>query len=134
MMPEKLWSRHSLANGLTLSLWDLSRAAAGDRWYVALEARITVPLNEANLPPELRPRAGEVAAALGPEVVFTQKDERNFIAAPEVPAVLKEMATRVLELAGHYFGKADFAASLIRRRYARHLEEQGWRRPAGGSR
>jgi hypothetical protein len=134
MTPEKLLSRHSLANGLTLTLWDLSRPVAGDRWYVALEARITVPLQEANLPPELVPRAAEVAAALGPEVGFSQKDERNFIASPEVPEILKEMATRVLELADHYFGQADFAPGLIRRRYARHLEEQRRRRLAGGGR
>jgi hypothetical protein len=134
MTPEKLLSRHSLANGLALTLWDLSRPVAGDRWYVALEARITVPLKAAHLPPELVPRAAEVAAALGPEVVFSQKDERNFIAAPEVPEILNEMASRVLELAGRYFGQADFAPGLIRRRYARHLEEQRQRRLAGGGR
>jgi hypothetical protein len=132
MTPEKLPSRHSLASGLTLTLWDLSRPVAGDRWYVALEARINVPVQAANLPPELVPRAAELAAALGPEVAFSQKDERNFIAAPEVPAVLKEMATRVLKLAGPYFGRADFAPGLIRRLYALHLEEQRRRRLAGG--
>jgi hypothetical protein len=134
MTPEKLLSRHSLANGLTLTLWDLSRPVAGDRWYVALEARITIALKEAHLPAELVPRAGEVAGALGPEVVFSQKDERNFIAAPEVSQVLQEMETRVLDLAAHYLGQADFAPRLIRRRYARNLEEQRGHRPHDGRR
>lgn len=132
MNPEKLLARHSLNNGLTLELWDHSRPVAGDRWYLALEARITIPVNEANLPPELAPRAGEVAAALGPDLVFSQKDERNFIAAAEVPVVLKEMEARALDLAAHYFGHRDFARRLIRRRYAQHLEKRRGPGPGGG--
>jgi len=121
MNPEKLLSKHSLDNGLTLNLWDCSRPVAGDRWYVALEARIAIPVNQDTLPPELRREAAAVAAALGPQLIFSQRDERNFIAAQEVPDLLKEMATRALDLAGHYFGHPDFPKKLVRQKYAQHL-------------
>jgi hypothetical protein len=110
MHPEKLPSRHSLDNGLTLELWDHSRPVAGDRWQLSLEARITIAVEEANLPPELAPQAAAAAA----------------------PVLLKEMATRALDLAARYFGHADFARRLIRLRYARHLERLRWCGFAGG--
>lgn len=124
MTPEKLLSRHSLDNGLTLNLWDCSRPVAGDRWYVALEARIAIPVNQDTLPPELSREAAAVAAALGPELIFSQRDERNFIAAQEAPGLLKEMAARALDLAARYFGHLDFARKLIRQKYAQHLERR----------
>jgi hypothetical protein len=125
MNQEKLRLRHPLSNGLTLDLWDQSRPVAGDRWYAALEVRIKVAVTGANLPPELAAKAKEALAALGPEVVFSQKDERNFIAHRELPEVLKEMEARALKLAAGYFGHPDFARRLIRLRYARHLESRG---------
>ena len=124
MNPEKLLSRHSLGNGLTLEFWDHSRPVAGDRWYVALECRITIPVKVGNLPPDLRSQAGEVRAALGPEFVFSQKDERNFIAAQEVPEILQEMEARALDLAANYFAHPDFARRLLRKKYADHLEKR----------
>jgi len=124
MNPEKLLSRHSLDNGLTLNLWDYSRPVAGDRWYVALEARIAIPVNQDTMPPELSRETAAVAAALGPELNFSQRDERNFIAAQEVPGLLKEMAARPLDLAARYFGRPDFPRKLIRQKYAQHLESR----------
>jgi hypothetical protein len=124
MNPEKLLSRHSLDNGITLNLWDCSRPVAGDRWYVALEVRIAIPVNQDTLPPELRREEAAVAAALGPQLIFSQRDERTFIAAQEVPDLLKEMAARALDLAPRYFGHPDFARKLIRQKYAQHLEKR----------
>jgi hypothetical protein len=124
MNPEKLLSQHSLANGLTLNLWDCSQPLVGDRWYVALEVRIAIPVQQDTLPPELHAEAAAVAAALGPELVFSQRDERNFIAAREIPDLLKEMAARALDLAPRYFGHPDFARKLIRQKYAQHREKR----------
>jgi hypothetical protein len=124
MNPEKLHSRQRLDNGLILELWDLSWPVAGDRWYVALESRIAIPVKEANLPPELLPQAGDVKAALGREIVFAQKDERNFIAGQQVPEILREMEGRAQALAANYFGHPDFARRLLRKKYAEHLERR----------
>jgi len=124
MTPEKLLSRHPLENGLTLEFWDLSRPMLGDRWQVTLEIRLPVPIGPASLPPDLLPQEATIIRALGPVVVFSQRDERHFIPAPEYEATLKEMATRLLALAPSYFGHPEFAARLIRKRYGEYQERQ----------
>jgi hypothetical protein len=69
----RLITRRTLANGLTLEFWDHSRPLAGDRWYVLLETRIVVPGRADTLPPEPKPQAAQEAAALGGEIIFSQK-------------------------------------------------------------
>jgi hypothetical protein len=123
MNPEKLVSRRLMDNGLTLELWDRSRPVAGDRWYVALEVRIAVPITKANLPPELTDQAGEVAGILGPNLIFSHLDERNFIAEGEVKDIINEMAERARELTPRYFGHPEFAPRIIRRKYAEYREK-----------
>lgn len=128
MTTEKLLSRHPLNNGLTLEFWDLSRLMIGDRWIITLELRITIPINAANLPPDLLSHEAEIVRVLGPEIVFSQRDERNFIAAKEFDASLEEMQARLLTLAPSYFGHPEFAGRLIRKRYAEFQEKQRWSR------
>lgn len=124
MTSEKLLSRHFLRNGLTLEVWDRSRAVAGDRWLVALEGRITIPINDSTLPVDLRSQAAVIGAALGPEIVFSQRDERNFIAAAEVAEMLQDMENRLRELAAKYLGHPDFPGRFIRRKYAEYQERR----------
>lgn len=113
----RLISQQPLANGLTLELWDHSRAVAGDRWFVVLEARIVVPVREETLPPELKTLADQVVKALGHEIIFSRQEERNFISTTELPNLLKDMQDRVLAMAPGYFGHGDFAAKFIRKTY-----------------
>jgi len=124
MSPEKLLFRHPLENGLTLEFWDLSRPMLGDRWLVTLEIRLSVPIGPATLPPDLLTQEATIIRAMGPGVVFSQRDERHFIAAQEYDATLREMATRFLALAPAYFGHPEFAGRLIRKRYAEYQEKQ----------
>lgn len=126
MTLEKLLSRHPLDNGLTLEFWDLSRPMVGDRWIITLELRIIIPINAANLPPDLLAQQADIVRALGPEMLFSQRDERNFIDLKEFEASLKEMETRLLTLAPAYFGHPEFAGRLIRKRYAEYQEKQRW--------
>ncbi len=128
MTTEKLRSRHPLNNGLTLEFWDLSRPMIGDRWIITLELRITIPINAANLPPELLAQPEDILRALGPEILFSQRDERNFIDAGEFDAALEEMQARLLTLAPSYYGHPEFAGRLIRKRYAEFQEKQRWSR------
>ncbi len=124
MSMKKLLSNHKLPNGLSMEVWDRSRPVLGDRWQVVLEASLTIPVNGATLPPELAPRAAEVSAALGPELTFSRREERNFIAASDVAAVLDEMAGRLLALAPGYLGHPDFTPRFIRQKYQEYLERQ----------
>ena len=120
MNSPRLLDRHLLKNGLTLELWDHSRPVAGDRWFVCLAARITIPVQAETLPPELiaHSRRGLVEA-LGEEIIFTHREERNFIAASEAPILLQDMQDRILALAPGYFGRPDFPARFIRIKYRR---------------
>jgi hypothetical protein len=120
---ERLIRRQTLANGLILEFYDVSRPMAGDRWQVVLEVRLPVPVQETSLPPELRQRAPEVMAALGPELVFTQQDVRHFIDVGEVPAILEAMQARFLEGLGAYVSRPDFPGLFIRRKFT-ELQKQ----------
>ena len=108
-------------NGLRLEIWDHSRPVAGDRWYTRLETRIIIPLRK-KLPPDLKSQADEIVAVLGEEVAFSHQEERNFIAASDLPGVLQDMQERILQLVPGYYGHKDFAAKFIRKTYAAYLE------------
>jgi hypothetical protein len=125
MNSERLMSRHPLNNGLTLEFWDYSRPIAGDHRFVLLEVRIAIPILPDTLPPELWEQAGRVKDALGDEIIFSHKNERNFIAATEAPKILQEMQERFLDMAPGYFGHPDFAARFIRGKFS---EKQGRQR------
>jgi hypothetical protein len=124
MNSPRLLDRHTLVNGLTLEFWDLSRPLVGDRRFVCLESRIAISVRAETLPPELKGQAAQVMEALGEEIIFSQKQERNFIDASKAPDLLKDMQDRLLALAGGYFGQADFAARFIRKKYAELQELQ----------
>ncbi len=128
----RLIARQPLPNGLILELWDHSRAVAGDRWFVLLETRIAVPVREETLPSELKPLAGQVVQALGDEIIFSRKEERNFISQTEFPILLKDMQDRVLEQAPGYFGHEDFAAKFIRKTYLATQAQHLWQTAASG--
>jgi hypothetical protein len=121
-------SRHPLNNGLTLEFWDYSRPIAGDRWFVLIEVRIAIPIRTDTLPPELRGQADQVKEVLGNEIIFSHKDERNFISATEAPKILKDMQDRFLDMAPDYFGHPDFAARFIRGKFAEKQALQRWQR------
>ena len=128
MNSPRLIARHPLDNKLTLEFWDHSRPVAGDRWFVCLSARIAVPVRTETLPPELTAHAAQVVGALGEEIIFSQEEARNFIAASEAPALLKDMHDRILALAPGYYGHADFAARFIRKKFAERQELEKWQR------
>jgi hypothetical protein len=128
MNSPRLLARHTLDNGLALEFWDHSRPLVGDRRFVCLEARIAIPLRAETLPPELKAQAVQVAEALGEEIIFSQRQERNFIAASEAPDLLKDMQDRIMALAPGYFGHADFAARVIRKNLAERQALEKWQR------
>jgi hypothetical protein len=66
--------------------------------------------------------------ALGEEIIFSHREERNFIAASEAPGLLTDMQDRILALASGYYGHADFAARFIRKKFAERQELQQWQR------
>jgi hypothetical protein len=128
MSSPRLLDRQPLDNGLILEFWDYSRPLVGDRWFVRLEARIAISVRAETLPPELKGHAAALVEALGEEIIFSQTEERNFIAASEAPVLLKKMQERILALAPGYFGHAEFAARFIRKKVAELEALQQWQR------
>jgi len=128
MSSPRLLDRHALANGLTLELWDYSRPLVGDRWFVRLEARVIIPVGAEIVPPELKAQTALVVDALGENIIFTQAEERNFIAASHAPGLLQEMQDRILALTSGYFGHADFAGGFIRKKFAELQALRQWQR------
>ena len=125
MNPEKLLSQHSLRNGLLLEFWDLSKALAGDRWQVVVEARVAIAVTADTLPAELRAQVGQVIAALGQEVVFTKQEVRIFVAAGEVADILKLIEGQLLTSLRGYLGHPDFAPRFIRKKYVDQQKVRG---------
>jgi hypothetical protein len=126
MNSPRLLNRYTLNNGLALEFWDHSRPLAGDRRFVRLEARIAITIRAETLPPEFKVQAAQVVEALGEEIIFSQSQERNFIAASEAPALLQDMQDRILALAPGYFGHGDFAARFLRKKIAELQKLQQW--------
>lgn len=126
MTTKSLLLRRSLPNGLLLELYDRSRPMAGDRWQVILEVSVPIPVNEAALPADIKERAPEVIAALGPEIIFTQQEIHHFVDAREVSALLQEMEKRLLQGLSDYLGHPDFAGRYIRKKFAEYQEKQRW--------
>ncbi|MBI4643304.1 MAG: hypothetical protein HY790_10765 [Deltaproteobacteria bacterium] len=124
MNPVKLLSQHTLKNGLVLEFWDLSRAVAGDRWQVVVEARVAVAVTPENLPPDLRPQSAQIITALGEESVFIKQEARNFVAASEMAAQLAQITEQLLSSLRGYLGHPEFAARFIRKKYADYQESQ----------
>ena len=122
MEPAKLLSRENLKNGLILEFWDLSRPLTGDRWQVMVEIRVPVAITPETLPPELGPQGDAVSAALGTEVVFIKLEERIFVAAGEVPALVAQLQEQLRSSLAAYLAHPEFAPRFIRKKYADHLE------------
>jgi hypothetical protein len=124
MNSPRLLDRHTLDNGLTLEFWDHSRPLMGDLRFVCLLARIVIPVRATTLPAEMQAQAAQIVEALGEEIIFSQRQERNLIAASRAPGLLKDMQDRILALAPGYFGHVDFAARFIRKKYAERQKLQ----------
>jgi hypothetical protein len=129
MRAERLLSQHSLANGLTLEFWDLSRPVLGDRWQVVVEARLAIPVNADNLPLELKDQASRVSAVLGAEMVFTKQEGRYFIPMAKVEDTVRTIEAALVASLSRYLGHPEFPVKFLRNKW-RAIQENS---PGGRS-
>lgn len=109
-----------LANGMTVSLLDLSRPLAGDRWLVELECRATIPVIKDWLTPQDTDDgqlAADVYKAMGEELSWSVKKHRHFVATHDKEAALLEMTRQVRDHLMVYLNDPQFPRQLLRRRY-----------------
>lgn len=119
-MPTHTVSSCQLKNGLTLLCLDQSRKIASDRWYICVRVRITIPVEKkwfANHPVDGQ-KFGKIRDALGKEVVFQQKKERNFVSDDQKERIVTAICDRAVETGMKYLGRDDFAARYILKVYA----------------
>lgn len=120
-MTEKLIKSESLENGVKLDIYDACRPVIGDRWLVTLIARATVSVKAA-IPPDQD--ADAICKALGDEVVFVQKRERNFIDDAEKDALFQSIFDLFQESTRKYVAHPDFPRKLIAKEYRTYLSRQ----------
>lgn len=124
-MTEKLIKSEKLDNGVELTIYDACRPLIGDRWLVTLIVRAKVAVKEA-LEAD-NPTGADmdtVCKALGDEVVFEQKRERNFIDDAEKDAVFQVMYDLFQESTLKYVAHPDFPRKLIANEYRTYLSKQ----------
>lgn len=104
-----------LANGLHLVLADHSRRIAGDRWYVCVTMEIKIPVAKKWFANEGIEAAAfdRIADELGPEIVFRQKKERNFVSDDQKAKIVAEICDSAMALGIQYCSSDAFAAKFI---------------------
>jgi hypothetical protein len=113
-MPEKLIETITLPNGLILELWDKSRPMAGDRWLIALLAKVEVPV----LPEYFSTLNNseqayrDLLAAYTDPLVFTQEKTRHFVDEKNIDDVLAEL------------GNPRFASLYVMKKYGDLLDQK----------
>jgi len=108
-----------LDNGLTLECIDVSCKVAGDRYLVALQTRVSVPVDArwfSDDDPAI-PDLADIIARVGSTVEFEQKKERVFVDEREKPAVLENLMTVAEDYGVRYLGHPEFPKKLILKEY-----------------
>ena len=118
-MAEKLIETITLPNGLILELWDNSRPMAGDRWLIALLAKVEVPV----LPEYFSTLNNseqayrDLLAAYSDPLVFTQEKTRHFVDEKNFDDVLAELCQRFKDNLLSYLGNPRFAPLYVMKKY-----------------
>ena len=118
-MPKKLIETITLPNGLILELWDESRPMAGDRWLIALLARVEVPV----LPEYFSTLNNseqayrDLLAGYSDPLVFTQEKTRSFVDEKNIQSVLAQLCQRFKDNLLSYLGNPRFASLYVMKKY-----------------
>jgi hypothetical protein len=134
-MNDNLMETRQLSNGTTLKLYDVSRRQGADRWIVAMEARLDIPVTEDAFPPE--PMNGltlaSVRDALGPRVVFLSRRARIFVPDDEKEDVLTILRDEFFANAVPYLSRPVFPARFIIKQYREVQQKKAWQDAAAAA-
>ncbi len=118
-MEGKLVDTIRLENGLEVEIWDMSRVLAGDRWLVAMEARVKVPFDESALnsgrplPGGPRTAAKVLREKFGDTIPYVYRQERHFIDQKEKERLFEEFLRLLRKNLLPYLAHPDFSKRLI---------------------
>lgn len=120
----KLLEVIDLPNGLKLEFWDESRAVAGDRWYVALRAIVSIAIPEASQ--ESAKGIDLLREALGREACYQHLMERHFISCEQVSSVLGEMRKSFLANSLGYLSRPEFPRRFLLSKALELEKKRAW--------
>lgn len=117
-----------LPNGMTLQLVNVSRPQSADRWIVALEARIDIPVDAASLsPPDGDgPALEALRQALGPRVTYVSRKERVFVPVEDKEQLLKTFQDEFCRNTLPYLALPTFPARFILKQYQEIQKRRSW--------
>lgn len=116
----------SLKNGLELIFWDESKRIAGDRWQIAISAKIDfrvddlISLNETPNPTTTQ----EMKTILGDTVCFEKKIIRNFVDEKEKDSIVMNICESYLSNAENYLSHKNFAERFVKKMFREVLENR----------
>jgi hypothetical protein len=116
----------AMRNGLNLECLDQSRKIAADRWYVCVWVHIAIPVEKKCFArhPIDENKFRQIRRVLGQEVIFKQKNERNFVSDDQKTRMVQEICDRAAQMAKTYFAHEDFAAKSILKFYKDRLHRR----------
>jgi hypothetical protein len=128
-MKQTLIKTIELGNGLKLEFYDISRKLAGDRWYVAVIARIDIPMID-SLPTNQHLShysVEELRNALGESVRFQQILERHYIDEREKDDLLNSLMNSFIKRTLKYLSLHDFPGKFVLKEFQAYRKRETWR-------
>ncbi len=115
-----------LENSLRINIYDSSRRLAGDRWLVAMTARIKIPVDEHLAREAGGPPAEAVKQLLGEVPVFEQRKTRHFIDEREKDAAFQDLLDNFLSYALSYLSHPEFAKRYLLKEFKEKQKQKAW--------
>ncbi|HSR36168.1 MAG TPA: hypothetical protein VLL73_03225 [Desulfurivibrionaceae bacterium] len=112
-----------LPSGMVVTIHDVSKQVAGDRWLVKIRCEATIPVPQECVDEQVEEDAtlkAAVLAKMGERLTFVVSKERNFVDDREKDEVLAGMVANVRENMLSYLANPLFPARL----FASHYEEE----------
>jgi hypothetical protein len=118
-MPKKHLKNIELPDGVTLGVWDLSRTAAGDRWFVRLEVSGDIPIKREyfDMIKDADSAFAEAQKRFGSTMRYAYKRERIFVDKKFKDNVFKELLTTFEKNILPYMSRSDFWKKLVVSKY-----------------
>ena len=126
----RLLGQASLANGLEVYFYDLSKEIAADRWHVRLSIRVPIQFVREHLGDGgQHPEAMEdFLRVTGGKIDFEVQRQLNFVDAKKVEESLELLKNEFMKTNSNYLANPGFVAKFVRKRYQEWLEQAELRR------
>jgi hypothetical protein len=108
-----------LPDGVTLGVWNLSRIAAGDRWFVRLEVSGNIPIKREyfDMIQDADSAFAEAQKRFGSTVRYAYTRNRIFVDQKRKDDVFKELVTIFEKNVLPYMSKSDFWKKFVVSKY-----------------